>query len=110
MLDFELILLSLHGRPQTFFQGGARTYLKNNKKDTIFPKKVKKHTIFGRPWPARGGARAPPCPPLRTPMFPSFNFKSNEYFSRDKFFFFKRYDSKKFSNFFQGKKRKKGKF
>jgi hypothetical protein len=43
--------------------------LKNNGKDTIFPKKAKKHTIFGRPWPARGGARAPPCPPLRTPMY-----------------------------------------
>jgi hypothetical protein len=66
------------GRPQSFFHGRAKfsrgggqepTFcLKNNKKDTIFPKKFQKHTIFGQPWPARGGARAPPCPPLRTPM------------------------------------------
>jgi hypothetical protein len=67
-----------HGSPQTFFQGRAKIFqgggqehtfcLKNKEKDTIFPTKVWKHTIFGRPWPARGGARAPLCPPLRTPM------------------------------------------
>jgi hypothetical protein len=37
-----------HGRPQTFFQGGgAKTYFlpKKQKKDTIFLKKVQKHTI-----------------------------------------------------------------
>ncbi len=51
-------LKSRHGRPQTFFQGknfsGGQepTFcLKNNKKDTIFPKKSLK--------------TYPPCPPLR---------------------------------------------
>jgi hypothetical protein len=46
--------------------GGARTYFlpeKQQKRYHFSQKKVEKHTIFGRPWPARG-ARAPlalPC-------------------------------------------------
>ncbi len=50
-----------------FFPGwGARTYFllkKYNKKETIFSKKVLKHTIFGRP----GGGKSP-LAPLRTPI------------------------------------------
>ncbi len=58
---------SKHGRPQNFFQGRVKIFqegqeptfcLKNNEKDTIFPKKVLKHTIFGRP----GGGQEPPLP------------------------------------------------
>jgi hypothetical protein len=61
-----------HGRPQTFFQGGAKNFqgrqehifcLKSTKKHTIFLKKVQKHTIFGRPWPISRGARDPVAPP-----------------------------------------------
>jgi hypothetical protein len=54
------------------FPGGAgrgqdHTFcLKNNKNKLFFSKKSKKHTIFGRSWPARG-ARAP-FATLRTPM------------------------------------------
>ncbi len=52
------------GEGKNFPGGGGQepTFcLKSNEKDTIFPKKVLKHTIFGRPG---GGARAPlalPC-------------------------------------------------
>ncbi len=44
-----LVRVSLvYWRPQTFFQWRAKWYYLS-KKDTIFPKKVWKHTIFGRP-------------------------------------------------------------
>ena len=61
------------GRPQTFFQGRAKfsrggqkhtICLKTPKKILFFSKKVQKHTILA----GQGGARAPSCPPLRTPM------------------------------------------
>ena len=42
--------------------------LKNTLKDTIFLKKCQKTYYFGRPR-GGGGARAPYCPPLRTPMW-----------------------------------------
>ncbi len=54
-----------------FFLGeGARTYFlpKKQQKRYYFPRKSLKTYYF---WPAlagQGGARAPPCPPLRTPM------------------------------------------
>ncbi len=66
----------IHGRPQTFFQGRAKIFqggqeptfcLKTTKKN-IFSKKVWKHTIFGRPWPARG-ARAPLSLPCGRPWY-----------------------------------------
>ncbi len=56
----------MHWRPQTFFQGRAKNFqggqeptfcLKNNEKDTIFPKKSLKTYYF---WPV--------LPSLRTPM------------------------------------------
>jgi hypothetical protein len=60
------------GVRRLFSRGGqkfSRTYFlpKNNEKDTIFPPKRIKTYYF---WPARmgGGAIAPLCPPLRTPM------------------------------------------
>ncbi len=36
--------------------------LKNNKKDTFFPKKSLKICCFWPAWPASGG-KSPPCPP-----------------------------------------------
>ncbi len=59
-----------HGRPQTFFQGRAKIFqggqeptfcLKNNKNDTIFPKKSLKTYYF---WPALAGqgGQEPPLP------------------------------------------------
>jgi hypothetical protein len=52
------------GVRRLFSKGGQEhTFcLKSTKKQTIFLKRVQKHTIFGRPWPARGGKR-PPLPP-----------------------------------------------
>ncbi len=52
---------------------GGRTYFlpkKQRKKILFFPKKSKNILFLaslGRP--RGGGARAPPCPPLRTPMY-----------------------------------------
>ena len=49
--------------------GGAKTYYlaKKHLKRYYFSQKSKKTYKFGRPGGARG-ARAPSCPPLRTPM------------------------------------------
>jgi len=49
------------------FHGGAKTYYlpKKHLKTYYFPLKRSKNILF---WPARGGSRAPSCPPLRTPM------------------------------------------
>ena len=51
------------------FSGGAKTYYlpKMHLKRYYFPPKKLKNILIG---PARGlgGARAPSCPPLRTPM------------------------------------------
>jgi hypothetical protein len=79
-LSFNLfyMFVFIHGRPQTFskvegknFQRGGgqggKNLLKKQKKDTIFLKKSLKHTIFGRP----EEGKSPPCPRLRTLMFPS---------------------------------------
>jgi len=54
---------------QNFPGGGAKTYYlpKNAPKHTIFFQKSRKTFYFG--WPRGGGARAPSCPPLRTPMW-----------------------------------------
>jgi hypothetical protein len=62
-----------HGRPQTFFQGGAKTYFlpKKHQKTYYFSKKSPKTYYF---WLAlagqgeRGGKRPPLPSPLRMPM------------------------------------------
>ena len=52
---------------QNFPGGGAKTYYLPNihLKRYYFPQKETKNILF---WPAKEGARAPSCPPLRTPM------------------------------------------
>ncbi len=60
----------VHGRPQTFFQGGQKhtLFLKNI---LHFSKKPTKHTIFGRP-----GGQKPPLPPSGRPWVCATSFHS----------------------------------
>jgi len=63
----------LHCRPQTFFQGRAKFCRGGGQKHTICLKdtKIFTKTSLLFPWksrPSQRGARAPSCPPLRTPM------------------------------------------
>jgi hypothetical protein len=88
LIQFQNWILDCeHGRPLTFFQGGARTYFlpKKHQKTYYFSQKSPKTYYF---WPAlagQGGGKRPPLPPpLRTPMIvntfswhcPSFFFIS----------------------------------
>jgi len=67
-------LVSFYGRPQTFFQGRAK-FSREGDKNILFAQKTLKKILFSSKkckknilfWSARG-ARAPSCPPLRTPM------------------------------------------
>ena len=62
------------GEGKIFQEGQKHTIcLKNTKKVTIFLEKSRKTYYFGRPG---GGARAPSCPPLRTPMRQSLEDRS----------------------------------
>jgi hypothetical protein len=50
---------------QKFSKGGGKNLLfarKTTKKILFSQKKVQKHYIFGRTWPARGGGQVPPLP------------------------------------------------
>ena len=70
------IIRGTHGRPQTFFRvrakfsswGGGWTKQTICLKNTIFLNKSQKTYYFFRPRGGMGGARAPSCLPLRTPM------------------------------------------
>ena len=68
---------SIFSRGGQNFPGGGQNILfalKNTQKDTIFLEKSRKTYYFGGP----GGARAPSCPPLRTPMIKRDQLISSE--------------------------------